>query len=239
MGDKDNTTFPAKHQYEKLKKLLELDNRYDEIIEEEEREVIGQKTSGLGSGATYAFTDKNNFANNVVDITAPSTELAKQWDGWGTALKPSFEPIMMCQKPLEKGYCYNIEKHGIGGLNINGCRLDYKNNFPSNTILTDNILKEYNKFFMIPKPNKGDKTENGQINNNHPTIKPTELIRQLIKLITPENGLCIDICEGSGTHVKACLQLTNEGYLVNYMGFENDEDSYNTACEREKLNKVS
>jgi len=57
------------------------------------------------------------------EITEPSTELAKQWDGWGTALKPAWEPIILAQKPIEKNYCSNVEKWGCGGLNIDTTRL--------------------------------------------------------------------------------------------------------------------
>ena len=64
-----------------------------------EREVIGHKTAGIGSGKTYAFHEANDEASNVVPITAPATDQAIQWEGWGTALKPSYEPIVLAQKP--------------------------------------------------------------------------------------------------------------------------------------------
>lgn len=55
--------------------------------------------------------------------TAPATELAKKWDGWGTALKPAHEPIIVVRKPLEGTVCDNVEKFGTGAINIDACRV--------------------------------------------------------------------------------------------------------------------
>jgi site-specific DNA-methyltransferase (adenine-specific) len=57
------------------------------------------------------------------DITAPATNEAKQWDGWGTALKPAHEPIVMARKPLDGTVANNVLTHGVGGINIDGCRV--------------------------------------------------------------------------------------------------------------------
>ncbi|MDD5293739.1 MAG: DNA methyltransferase, partial [Candidatus Izemoplasmatales bacterium] len=53
----------------------------------------------------------------------PQTEEAKQWQGWGSALKPALEPIVMARKPLDGTIASNVLKHGVGGLNIDGCRV--------------------------------------------------------------------------------------------------------------------
>ena len=59
-----------------------------------------------------------------INITAPATSEAQQWDGWGTALKPANEPIVLARKPLsEKTIAENVLKWGTGGLNIDGCRI--------------------------------------------------------------------------------------------------------------------
>lgn len=55
--------------------------------------------------------------------TAPATELAKKWDGWGTALKPAHEPIIVVRKPLEGTVCDNVEKYGTGAINVDRCRI--------------------------------------------------------------------------------------------------------------------
>jgi hypothetical protein len=57
----------------------------------------------------------------------PATPEAKQWDGWGTALKPAHEVWWLVRKPLsEKNVAQNVLKHGTGGLNINGTRIEFK-----------------------------------------------------------------------------------------------------------------
>ena len=55
--------------------------------------------------------------------TAPATSEAKQWDGWGTALKPAIEPIILARKPLDGTVAANVLAHGVGGLNIDACRV--------------------------------------------------------------------------------------------------------------------
>jgi DNA modification methylase len=94
-----------------------------------EREVIGKHPAPAGrSGAlTQNRTDvaAGIFAgdNLDVDITAPSTPEAQQWQGWGTALKPAFEPVIVARKPIEGTVANNVLKWGTGGLNIDGSRI--------------------------------------------------------------------------------------------------------------------
>jgi site-specific DNA-methyltransferase (adenine-specific) len=77
--------------------------------------------------------------------TAPATPEAEKWDGWGTALKPAWEPIIVARKPVVGTVAQNVLKYGTGGINIDGCRIelngDYKskaNGRPSQTGLGDN-----------------------------------------------------------------------------------------------------
>ena len=60
---------------------------------------------------------------SVKQITAPATEEAKQWSGWGTALKPAHEPICVARKPLSGTVAENVLTHSTGALNIDGCRI--------------------------------------------------------------------------------------------------------------------
>lgn len=62
---------------------------------------------------------------NAVEFVTPepATELAKKWDGWGTALKPAHEPIIVARKPLEGTVCDNVEKYGTGAINVGECRI--------------------------------------------------------------------------------------------------------------------
>jgi site-specific DNA-methyltransferase (adenine-specific) len=64
-----------------------------------------------------------NPEGGAAEITAPATEAAKQWDGYGTALKPGHEPIVLARKPLDGTVAANVQKWGTGGLNIDGCRI--------------------------------------------------------------------------------------------------------------------
>ena len=110
--------FPKSHNISKA-----LDK-----MEGAEREVIG-KAEHLNKGNAFnkekGWNDNNLKSPDEVMITAPATESAKQWDGWGTALKPANEPIVLARKPLEKGLSIaeNILKWGVGGINIDASRI--------------------------------------------------------------------------------------------------------------------
>jgi len=87
-----------------------------------QREVIGHSTnahSGKQAGVEGAYGFKQEF-----NITAPATEPAQQWQGWGTALKPAYEPAILARKPLDGTVAQNTLAHGCGGLNIDACRVD-------------------------------------------------------------------------------------------------------------------
>jgi site-specific DNA-methyltransferase (adenine-specific) len=91
-----------------------------------EREVIGKGTAGktaLGQGSGWNKT----YNPHEYDITRDETEQAKRWSGWGTALKPANEPIVLARKPLsEKTIAENVMKWGTGGINIDACRIEYQ-----------------------------------------------------------------------------------------------------------------
>lgn len=79
-----------------------------------------------------------------VPITAPSSDKAKEWDGWGTALKPAIEPITVARKPHKGTIANNVLKHGVGGLNIDACRAA---RFPANLVHdgSDEVLELFPK----------------------------------------------------------------------------------------------
>jgi site-specific DNA-methyltransferase (adenine-specific) len=68
-------------------------------------------------------TNTKNSPNPPGALFKPATEAAKQWAGWGTALKPSLEPITVARKPLCGTVAENVLQHGTGGLNVDGCRV--------------------------------------------------------------------------------------------------------------------
>ena len=88
-----------------------------------EREVVGTRDTRKGNGGTGHDFLTESSRSPVVDITAPATSEAKQWDGWGTALKPAIEPIILARKPLDGTVANNVLAHGVGGLNIDACRV--------------------------------------------------------------------------------------------------------------------
>jgi len=85
-----------------------------------EREIVGPNRFSHLNGKENA----NRYGKaSRPDESAPATETAKQWVGWGTALKPSLEPITVARKPLCGTVAENVLQHGTGGLNVDGCRV--------------------------------------------------------------------------------------------------------------------
>src|SRR5574340_1173224 len=92
------------------------------------REVIGTKLGQPG----YSLADNGrtnevygNYHNPQAEctVTAPATDAAKQWDGWGTSLKPAWEPIILARKPLEGTVANCVQTYGTGALNVDACRV--------------------------------------------------------------------------------------------------------------------
>jgi predicted methyltransferase/transcriptional regulator with XRE-family HTH domain len=117
--------MPTREQYPRLKEALGLDDECDRAFEEAEREVTGTVTE---------WTNRTNFAMTSRDglrRDAPATDAARQWQGWGTALKPAFEPIVVGRKPLVGTVAANVLTHGTGALNIDGARIGYAADDPT------------------------------------------------------------------------------------------------------------
>jgi len=271
--------------------------------------VIGTKQGAGTTGKSYISNneeyvdgDKGVFKKEYDEI-----EINNDWEGWGTALKPAHEPIVMARKPLsEKSIAENVLKHGTGGINIDGSRIEMKDkeniNFDRprvresvnpNWILkqahdyTDPQYKEYNeqgrfpaniifdeeagqlldeqsgisksgknklekgtggiwnkgtnlpigpeygdkggasRFFYCPKAAKKDRGEGIELINNHPTVKPTDLMRYLINLITPPNGTILDPFMGSGSTGKAAVRCG-----LNFIGIEKEQEYMDIASAR-------
>jgi len=264
-------------------KSLNIDKAIDKAAGVE-REVVGK----MANPASSIYSQSENKMLRDVPITAPATAAAKQWQGWGTALKPAHEPIVLARKPVEGTVANNILTYGVGGINIDGTRVGseilgggtmpdlrdvgtmskqatgidklsfgqnsrpalrkeqatYQGRFPANFIHdgsneVNESLGEPARFFYCAKANKRDrnegcenlddkewKTEGAAIperenrpflpsKNNHPTVKPTDLMQYLCRLITPPNGTILDPFLGSGSTGKAAMY---EGF--NFVGIE-------------------
>src|SRR5690606_39897914 len=91
--------LPSEKNWKVIKTALEL-------TPEEEAEVERLKIGERVKLESFQYKGNNVYQTNgdkdkvTLDITAPATELAKKWDGWGTALKPAHEPIIVVRKPL-------------------------------------------------------------------------------------------------------------------------------------------
>ncbi|MDM2600714.1 site-specific DNA-methyltransferase [Mycobacteroides abscessus subsp. abscessus] len=88
-----------------------------------EREVVGTHHRHGGGSAVSGSMSGLLGTDSELPLTAPATVAAKQWQGWGTALKPSFEPIVVARKPLAGTVAANVLEHGTGALNIDACRI--------------------------------------------------------------------------------------------------------------------
>jgi len=93
-----------------------------------EREVVGTKTAspkGIKNAEERTDTAAGAYGGvtKEIDITAPATDEAKQWEGWGTALKPAHEPIIVARKSLIGTVAKNVLTYGTGAINIDGSRI--------------------------------------------------------------------------------------------------------------------
>lgn len=296
-------------------------------IEDAGFEIRDQIMWVYGSG----FPKSLNVEKAISDTHGTAVD-ACQWQGWGTALKPAHEPIVVARKPLIGTVAANVLAHGTGALNIDGCRVesgdtpvpfgnptqaegwrlnkretDWKpsdiGRWPANLIhdgsdevlaafpqapgqladastsdtaragqnvygamrrgpsaaaARDDLDKSAARFFYCAKSSKKDRNEGlesfipattsdgravaadnacqrGKTEraNTHPTVKPTDLMAYLVRLVTPPGGTVLDPFTGSGSTGKACMR---EGF--NFVGCELSPEYLAIAkarIEREQL----
>ena len=133
---RSNAGCPRWDQWQTLKSILNFGDDMDAEVWRlngrkgtpgeawEKREVVGKSPhkSGIGNSTRGHYTVGGTKAE-AYNITAPATSEAQRWDGWGTALKPAIEPIILARKPLDGTVANNVLAHGVGGLNIDACRV--------------------------------------------------------------------------------------------------------------------
>ncbi len=125
------------------------------------REVVGERIADDIRGGNFHACNRGK--RHVINITASSTDLAKQFNGYGTALKPAFEPIIVAMKPIEKNYAYNAEKWGVAGLNIDGGRVGIGGNGKDNW--RHNC---YEKDYEYDNNERAFSSLNGKLSRRHP-----------------------------------------------------------------------
>ena len=102
----------------------EIIGQREDILKKQAKDLREGKRKIVDSLNAGANERNNGFVTVSADITTPTTDEAKQWDGWGTCLKPANEPIVVARKPLsEKTVAENVLKWGTGGINIDDCRI--------------------------------------------------------------------------------------------------------------------
>ena len=127
--------------FDKLRPLLpEVPERIERLVAERtgiewtdyvKREVVG-RAKGAQAESTGRYGAWGNDSGDGIseyDLTAPATSEAQRWDGWGTALKPAIEPIILARKSLDGTVANNVLAHGVGGLNIDACRVGNEKRF--------------------------------------------------------------------------------------------------------------
>jgi len=115
-------------------KSLDVSKAIDRAAGAERERVINPRwekkypngPGGNKSGGDRAATigQLKSISGNPLEMTLPATDDARQWEGWGTALKPSHEPIVLARKPLSGTVADNVLEHGTGAINVDGCRVE-------------------------------------------------------------------------------------------------------------------
>ena len=198
----------------------------------------GNKRKSLGFYDPRSTQDGGNRKNRAIgnqQVANYKTSLVEKtigfsdWEGWGTALKPAHEPVVLARKPLfEKNVVENVLKHNNGGINIDACKIPATNNsrFPANVIHDGNTNLDFlDNYFYCAKPSKQEKGSD----NAHPTVKPLELMSYLCKLITPKKGTVLDPFMGSGTTGVAATKLD-----FDFIGIEKEKNYFDIAEKRLK-----
>lgn len=116
------------HHGQGFPKNLDLSKAIDKAAGAD-RAVIGSRQEHdirrpKGGGDERLMTSRGDRETTTVSVTAPATEAAQLWDGYGTALKPATEFYVLARKPLEGTFAANALRHGVGGLNIAGSRIE-------------------------------------------------------------------------------------------------------------------
>ena len=115
-------------QFQGFPKSLDVSKSIDRAAGAD-REVVGDKWAHMypngPGGNSFSVGAEPDGTRNSAPLTAPATEDARTWEGFGTALKPAHEPAILARKPLTGTVAANVLEHGTGALNIDGCRFAY------------------------------------------------------------------------------------------------------------------
>jgi site-specific DNA-methyltransferase (adenine-specific) len=198
------------------------------------------------------------------------TAEAEEWAGWGTGLKPAWEPIVLVRKQPQGTVAETVRTYGTGALHIDAARIrdagehdsrraaPAEGRWPANVLLThapgcgtvrepglfgeretfrcvpdcpiavlDDASPGAARFFYTAKASVRERMARGRVSNEHPTVKPVELMRWLIRLVVPQQGTVLDPFCGSGSTLVAAFC---EGRT--FVGIEHSELVARVAAER-------
>ena len=261
----------------------------------EKRQITGQHDQ---PAAAVVWRNNYDSKSNKEAISKekrdnPYLKEAQYWEGWGTALKPAYEPCVLARKPIaEKNVASQVLKTGTGAINIDACRFgygdpcwigpkDFDGRGTHSRKITSSLInvgaygqhKDYitkgqkagrwpANLYQCPKPSRSEREEGltdleskagfeavnrkegsagvdnpragagrtaGEVKNFHPTVKPVNLMRWLVRLVTPVNGLVLEPFLGSGTTGVAS---SLEGFRS--IGIEREPDYADICLQRIK-----
>ena len=105
-------------------KSLDVSKAIDREAGAEREVVVGKRWEANRKPGTKEAGRYGEYGPDDGLVTAPATDAARQWQGWGTALKPAFEPFILARKPLDGTVANNVQRYGCGALNVDGCRVE-------------------------------------------------------------------------------------------------------------------
>lgn len=125
------------------------------------QDILKKQAKDLKEGHRTIVDSLNNGApernNGFKNVSADIRGAQNEWQGWGTSLKPSYEPIIVARKPVEKSIVENVMKYGVGGINIDECRVpanpgEYDIRHYTNEDCFQNLKPKESKFQVKPQP---------------------------------------------------------------------------------------
>jgi DNA modification methylase/transcriptional regulator with XRE-family HTH domain len=206
--------MPTREEWPRIKSTLGIGDEFDACFEECEREITGEAVAWTGR-SNYQITTRDGFLRGK-----PASEAAQAWAGWGTALKPAWEPIVFARRPMIGTTAANVLAHGVGALNIDATRIPGETVFdakrwPANVLHdgSDEVAAalpgDAARFFYSAKADASDR-----LGSDHPTVKPVDLMAYLIRMVTKPGATVLDPFAGSGTTGMAAMREGRNAVLI-------------------------
>lgn len=168
---------------------------YDASRARPNRLYEGGALGNIGATGTGKVSDRTD---NGATITAPATDAAKTWEGWGTALKPAFEPVVVGRKPLAGTVAENVLKHGTGALNIAATRIPFASAADEKESKDKNQHEDFGTAPLTGNVTYGDYSMVQPKNYNPPGRWPSNLL-------LAHSPSCVHLDTADDTDLWACV----------------------------------